>query len=102
MPISEMIIVWRVACGDAWADVHEDGRVVSDDAAFRDRLLAHLGEPVEVTRTGSGGVPMTLQPSDRRYVVARVRKLVAETPDLEIVDLYFTGEPDPAEGTPPA
>jgi hypothetical protein len=96
MPISEMIIVWRVACGDAWADVHEDGRVVSADEALRERLLGHLREPVEVSRSGSGGVAMTLQPSDRRYVVARVRKLVAETPDLEIVDLYFTGEPEPA------
>jgi hypothetical protein len=93
MPISDMIIVWRVACGEAWADVHEDGRVVSADEALRQRLLGHLTEPVDVAGSGSGGVPMTLQPSDRRYVVARVRRLVEDADDLEIVEVYFTGEP---------
>ncbi|MHB8510330.1 MAG: hypothetical protein ACYDGR_17065 [Candidatus Dormibacteria bacterium] len=97
MPISEMIVVWRIACGDSWVDVHEDGRVVGEDEALRGRLLHDLGQPVEVTRTGAGGVHMVLQPTDRRYVVARVRQLVEASADLEVVDLYFTGAPKSAD-----
>ncbi len=90
-PISEMIIVWVVACGDAVAHVHEDGRVTGDDESLKTRLTALLSEPVDVSDSGGAGARMVLEPSDRRYVVARVRRLVADEPDLEIVDLYFTG-----------
>ena len=101
MPLSEMIIVWTIACGDRSVDVAEDGRVMTDDAELRERIQSLLTTPVDVTRSGSGGVPMVLQPHDRRYVVARVRKMVQEEDDLQIVDLYFTGEPG-AESTDPS
>ncbi len=92
MPISEMIIVWTIACGEATVDVYEDGRVDSADERLMSRVRAHLTEPVDVSNTGAGGTAMVLQPSDRRYVVARVRRLVADAPDLEIVGLRFAGE----------
>jgi hypothetical protein len=95
MPLSEMTVVWRVACGDAWADVHEDGRIVGDDEQLCARLQNLLTQPVDVSNSGAGGVPMVLQPTDRRYVVARVRRMVEDEPDLEVIDLYFTGEPAP-------
>jgi hypothetical protein len=86
-----VIIVWAVSNSRAVAHVHEDGHVISEDGALRERLLAALREPVEVSRTGGGGKQLTLQPQDRRYVVARIRRLVEDEPDLEIVDLYFRG-----------
>lgn len=93
MPISEMTVVWRIACGDAWVDVHEDGRILGEDEALCARLRGLLTEPVDVSNSGAGGVPMVLKPSDRRYVVARVRRLLEDESDLEVIDLYFTGEP---------
>ncbi|MEA2682123.1 MAG: hypothetical protein QOK05_451 [Chloroflexota bacterium] len=91
-PLSAMLVVWTIACGDSLAEVFEDGSVASDDAALRDRIVGHLGEPVDVSHTGAGGRALVLQPTDRRYVVARVRKLVADTPDLEMVGVRITGQ----------
>ena len=91
MPISEMVIVWTIACGGQTVQVFEDGRVESEDSALRDRLLAHLREPVDVSETGGDGVEIVMQPDDRRYVVARVRRLVRDAEDLEIVSVHFTG-----------
>lgn len=97
MPLSETIIVWTIACGDATVDVSEDGRIWSDDETLRARLDGLLREPVDVTGTGAGGKPMVLQPSDRRYVVARVRQLCEEHDDLDIVGVHWTGEPEPGD-----
>lgn len=91
-PLSSMLVVWTIACGDSTAEVCEDGSVQSDDEALRQRISTHLGEPVDVSRTGAGGKALVLQPKDRRYVVARVRKLVADTPDLEMLGVRITGQ----------
>jgi hypothetical protein len=84
-----MVIVWTIACGESTAEVYEHGKVESDDAALAGRLNSCLSEPVDVTLTGAGGRPLELAPDDRRYVVARVRKLVADEPDLEVVAVRF-------------
>lgn len=91
-PLASMLVVWTIACGDSTADVYEDGSVESEDEALRERISAHLGEPVDVSRTGGGGKALVLQPNDRRYVVARIRKLVADKPDLEMLGVSITGQ----------
>jgi hypothetical protein len=91
-PLSAMLVVWTIACGESTADVYEDGSVESEDVALRERISARLSEPVDVSRTGGGGKALVLQPNDRRYVVARVRKLVTDTPDLEMLGVRFTGQ----------
>jgi hypothetical protein len=90
-PLAKMLVVWTIACGDSRVDIYEDGSVESEDQVLRARITGHLGEPVDVSGTGGGGRPLVLQPSDRRYVVARVRKLVAEAPDLVMLGLRITG-----------
>jgi hypothetical protein len=92
MPITDMLIVWTIACGDNSVDVDERGTVSSDDVALARRLRACLEEPVDVSHTGAGGQRLILRPGDRRYVVARVRKLVADEADLEMVGLRLSGE----------
>lgn len=87
-----MLVVWSIQCGESTAEVYEDGTVESTDAGLRDRLIGHLKEPVDVSHSGGGGRPLVLQPSDRRYVVARVRKLVAEAPDLRMLGVRITGQ----------
>jgi hypothetical protein len=91
-PMSKMLVVWTIACGDSTVEVSEDGSVNSEDEVLRARISGHLEEPVEVSGTGGGGRPLVLQPSDRRYVVARVRKLVAEATDLEMLGVRITGQ----------
>jgi hypothetical protein len=91
--LSDTIIVWTIACGDATVEVSEDGRVWSDDDALRGRLEDMLRQPVDVSDTGAGGKQMVLEPSDRRYVVARVRQLCAAHDDLDVVGVHWTGEP---------
>jgi hypothetical protein len=85
-------VAWTIACGDSTVEVYEDGSVESEDEVLYARISAHLGEPVDVSHTGGGGRSVVLQPSDRRYVVARVRKLVAEAPDLEMLGVRITGQ----------
>lgn len=87
-----MLVVWVIQCGESIAKVYEDGTVESEDAALRARLTAHLTEPVDVSRSGSGGKPLVLQPSDRRYVVARVRRLLADAEDLQVLGVQVTGQ----------
>ena len=87
-----MLVVWTVACGEATADVYEDGTVESIDAELKARLEGMLKEPVDVTRSGAGGTRMVLNPSDRRYVVARVRRAVADEADLEMLGIRITGQ----------
>jgi hypothetical protein len=90
--LSAMLVVWTVACGDSTADIYEDGTVESDDPGLRDRLNRHLMEPVDVSASGGAGRDLVLQPSDRRYVVARVRKLVADAQDLQMLGVRITGQ----------
>lgn len=87
-----MLVVWTIQCGDSTAEVYEDGTVESEDSALRERLQQQLKEPVDVSESGSGGRPLVLQPSDRRYVVARVRRMVADTGDLEMLGVRITGQ----------
>lgn len=87
-----MLVVWTISCGECTADIYEDGTVESDDPSLRDRLAAHLAEPVDVTSSGGAGRRLILQPSDRRYVVARVRKLVADADDLQMLGVRITGQ----------
>ena len=87
-----MLVVWTVQCGENTADIYEDGSVESEDAVLRERLQAHLREPVDVSSSGSGGRPLVLQPNDRRYVVARVRKLVSDADDLHMLGVRITGQ----------
>ena len=87
-----MLVVWSIQCGDLTAEIYEDGTVETDDEGLRRRLQDHLTEPVDVAHSGSGGKPMVLQPSDRRYVVARVRKLVADAEDLQMLGVRITGQ----------
>ena len=91
-PLSAMLVVWTVACGESTADIYEDGTVETDDAALRERLQTHLTEPVDVSSSGGAGRALVLQPSDRRYVVARVRRLVADAADLEMLGVRITGQ----------
>jgi len=91
-PLSEMLIVWSIQCGGSTAEIYEDGTVESVDHDLRQRLRDHLTEPVDVAHTGGGGKAMVLQPSDRRYVVARVRKLVADAEDLQMLGVRITGQ----------
>lgn len=87
-----MLVVWTISCGERTADISEDGTVDSDDPVLRDRLMAHLTEPVDVSFSGSAGRPLVLQPSDRRYVVARVRRLVADAEDLQMLGVRISGQ----------
>ncbi|GAC1327713.1 MAG: hypothetical protein NVSMB17_02140 [Candidatus Dormibacteria bacterium] len=87
-----MLVVWSIRCGDSVAEIYEDGTVESADTPLRERLLAHLTEPVDVSHSGSGGKAMILAPNDRRYVVARVRRLVADAPDLEMLGVRISGQ----------
>ena len=87
-----MLVVWTVACGDSTADIYEDGTIESEDALLRERLAAHLTEPVDVSASGSAGRALVLQPNDRRYVVARVRRLVADAEDLQMLGVRITGQ----------
>ena len=87
-----MLVVWTVACGDSTADIYEDGTIESQDPVLRERLVAHLTEPVDVSASGSAGKALVLQPSDRRYVVARVRRLVADANDLQMLGVRITGQ----------
>ncbi len=91
-PQSPMLVVWTIGCGDSTAEVYEDGTVESADDALRERLQAHLTEAVEVSASGGGGRHLVLQPSDRRYVVARVRRLVSDASDLEMLNIRITGD----------
>ncbi|MFN2464713.1 MAG: hypothetical protein ABR598_00430 [Candidatus Dormibacteria bacterium] len=90
-PISPMLVVWTIGCGDSTADVYEDGTVESEDVELHSRLVNHLAQPVDVSHTGAGGRQLVLQPGDGRHVVACVRKLVAEAPDLEMLQVRITG-----------
>jgi hypothetical protein len=85
-----MLVVWTLGCGASTAEVYEDGTVESADPVLRERLLGHLREPVDVTHHGAGGRPLVLRPSDRRHVVARVRRLVQESADLEMLGVRIT------------
>jgi hypothetical protein len=91
-PQAAMLVVWTIRCGDSSADIYEDGTVDSDDELLRDRLQGHLQEPVDVSHTGAGGKALVLQPDDNRYVVARVRRLVADAADLEMMGVRITGQ----------
>jgi hypothetical protein len=93
MALSETIIVWTVACGDATIDISEDGRLWTDAPDLMERIRDLLAVAIDVSRSGSDGKPLVLQPSDRRYVVARVRQMVEEHRDLEIIGVRWTGEP---------
>ena len=92
-----MIFVWQIACGGDEVDVYEDGRVRSGSETLRARLLASLTEPVDVSRSGSAGVAMVLSPGDRRYIVARMRRLLADEPDIEVRGIRFAGDEPAAE-----
>ena len=91
-PLSAMLVVWTVSCGESTADIYENGTVESDDQALRERLIAHLSEPVDVSEGGGAGRALVLRPDDRRYVVARVRRLVADAGDLEMLGVRITGQ----------
>jgi hypothetical protein len=92
--LSDTIIVWTVACGETTIDISEDGRLWSDAPDLLDRVRSLLTIAIDVSHSGSDGKPLVLQPTDRRYVVARVRQMVDEQPDLEIVGVRWTGEPE--------
>jgi len=87
-----MMVVWTISCGDRSAEIYEDGSIESEDPALRERLERHLTEPVDVSTSGAAGRALVLQPSDRRYVVARVRRLVADAPDLQMLGVRITGQ----------
>ena len=91
-PLSSMLVVWTLSCGGSTADVYEDGTIETHDAALRQRRAAHLPEPGDVSASGGAGRPLVLQPSDRRYVVARVRRLVADADDLQMLGVRITGQ----------
>lgn len=91
-PLSEMLVVWTLGCGGRTVDVYENGVVDSDDVSLRERLERLLTEPVDVSRSGGDGRQIVLQPTDRRYVVARVRRVVADEPDLEMLGIRITGQ----------
>jgi hypothetical protein len=92
LPQAAMLVVWTIRCGESTADIYEDGTVDSEDGVLRDRLYGHLKEAVDVSHTGAGGKPLVLQRDDNRYVVARVRRLVADAPDLEMLEVRITGQ----------
>jgi hypothetical protein len=87
-----MLVVWTVGCGESTAEIYEDGTVESADGALRERLAAHLREPIDVAASGGAGRHLVLRPDDRRYVVARVRRLVADAPDLQMIGVRITGQ----------
>ena len=87
-----MLVVWTISSGESTADIYEDGTVETDDAALGERLATHLTEPVDVSSSGGAGRALVLQPSDRRYVVARVRRLVADAADLQILGVRIAGQ----------
>lgn len=91
-PLSAMLVVWTVGCDGSTADIYEDGTVESDDPVLRERIAGHLTEPVDVSGSGGAGKPLVLQPNDRRYVVARVRRMVADAPDLRMLGIRITGQ----------
>jgi len=95
LPPDGMVIVWTIACPEGEVEVYEDGRVKSGSTELRERVLARLQEPVDVTRTGAGGVAMVLHPGDRRYVVARVRRLVEDEPEMDVLGVRFAGDETP-------
>jgi len=87
-----MLVVWTIGCGDRTVDVYENGVVHSEDAALRERVERLLTEPVDVSRSGADGRLVVLQPTDRRYVVARVRRAVADEADLVMLGIRITGQ----------
>ena len=87
-----MLVVWTISCGESTADIYEDGSIETHDAALRQRLATHLTEPIDVSSSGGAGRALVLLPSDRRYVVARVRRLVADADDLHMLGVRVTGQ----------
>ena len=85
-------LVWTVAHRGRTARVDESGLMEGDDDLLT-LLAERFREPVTVFRTGtvrpapgSAAEPLILAPGDRRYVVARIRQLVASDEGFEVID----------------
>lgn len=86
------VIGWEIERRGRTAVVREDGEVSCPDQELRDYLRSRLSEPVDVLSAGGNGArPLRIAPGDRRYVVARVRSLPREDPDLRIVGIVWDG-----------
>lgn len=86
------VIGWEIERRGRTAVVRENGEVSCADLELRDYLRSRLTEPVDVPRPGGNGArPLRIAPGDGRYVVARVRSLPREDPDLRIVGIVWDG-----------
>lgn len=79
------LLVWTIVRGEQTAQVGEDG-AIDGDAELVAELRARLALPTTVYRQGTvqGNGAIELQPTDRRYVVARIRTLCAEDDSFQI------------------
>jgi len=79
-------LVWTIAWGEHSARVAEDGEL-EGDAELVAVLRERLSQPITVYRSGTvqGSDAIEMQPTDRRYVVARIRTLCSEDAGFEIV-----------------
>ncbi len=99
MPPSTDVLLWAIERDGRVAMVREDGAVACDDPDLADFLRARLTEPITVFRRGtvrpaaetdSGPArPIRLAPGDGRYVVARIRSLVAEDARIHLLGIEW-------------
>ncbi|HUY97440.1 MAG TPA: hypothetical protein VMW47_07470 [Verrucomicrobiae bacterium] len=99
MGASTDVLGWAIERDGAVARVREDGQVACADPGLRSYLGARLQEPIVVYRRGTvrpgsaagtaAGRPVALRPGDRRYMVARIRTLAAEDPQLRVIGLEW-------------